>query len=330
MTKKRHMVLTEEMLRRNPHICDPNASSFDTRQDILATEVPKLGKEAAIQAIKDWGQPKSKITHVVFCTSCGVDLPGADFRLTKLLGLKPSIKRFMLYSQGCHAGGTVLRFVKDIAENNRGARVLVVCSESMVVCFHGPTETTMASMVGAALFGDGAVALIVGADPDESVERPLFQIVRATQTYLPNSEDAVAGPLREIGMDLTLRKDTPELISKDIDKVLEEALSEFGVKIDDWNSIFWAVHPGGPAILDQVEAKLGLKEDKFNATRHVMNEFGNMFSASVLFVLDELRKRSLKERKATTGEGLEWGLLLGFGPGITVETVMLRSVALHG
>lgn len=282
MIKKRHMVLTEEMLRKNPHICDPNASSFDTRQDILATEVPKMGKEAAIQAIKDWGQPKSKITHVVFCTSSGVDLPGADFRLTKLLDLKPSVKRFILYSQGCHAGGTVLRFVKDIAENNRGARVLVVCSESMVVCFHGPTE-------GAALFGDGAVALIVGADPDESIERPIFQIVRATQTYLPNSEDAITGPLREIGMDLALRKDIPELISKDIDKVLKEALSEFGVKIGDWNSIFWAVHPGGPAILDQVEAKLGLKEDKFNATRHVMNEFGNMISASVLFVLDELR-----------------------------------------
>ena len=155
MIKKRYMLLSEEMLEENPHMCDYNAPSLDTRQDILATEVPRLGKEAAVKAIKEWGQPRSKITHVIFCTTSGVDMPGADYQLTKLLGLRPSVKRFMLYQQGCYAGGTVLRLAKDIAENNRGARVLVVCSEITVVCFRGPTETHLDSMVGQALFGDG-------------------------------------------------------------------------------------------------------------------------------------------------------------------------------
>jgi chalcone synthase len=96
--------------------------------------------------------------------------------------------------------------------------------------------------------------------------------------------------------------------------------------ISDWNSIFWVAHPGGPAILDQVEAKLQLEKEKMRATRHILSEYGNMSSACVLFILDEMRKRSAKEGKATTGEGLEWGVLFGFGPGLTVETVVLHSV----
>ena len=324
MIKKRYMLLSEEMLEENPHMCDYNAPSLDTRQDILATEVPRLGKEAAVKAIKEWGQPRSKITHVIFCTTSGVDMPGADYQLTKLLGLSPSVKRFMLYQQGCYAGGTVLRLAKDIAENNRGARVLVVCSEITVVCFRGPTETHLDSMVGQALFGDGAGAVIVGADPDESIERPIFQLVWAAQTILPDSEGAIDGHLRQVGLAFHLLKDVPGLISKNIEKALKEAFGQIG--IDDWNSIFWVAHPGGPAILDQVEAKVGLTQDKLSTTRHVLSEFGNMSSACVLFILDEMRKKSLKEGKATTGEGLEWGVLFGFGPGLTVETVMLHSV----
>ncbi|XP_022148237.1 chalcone synthase 6-4-like [Momordica charantia] len=77
-----------------------------------------------------------------------------------------------------------------------------------------------------------------------------------------------------------------------------------------------------------VEAKLGLKEDKMRATREVLREYGNMSSACVLFILDQMRKNSAEEGKPTTGEGLEWGVLFGFGPGLTVETVMLHSVAL--
>ncbi|XP_048496605.1 chalcone synthase 3 [Beta vulgaris subsp. vulgaris] len=324
MIKKRYMHVTEELLEENPHLCDFNASSLDTRQDILATEVPKLGKEAAVKAIKEWGQPKSKITHVIFCTTSGVDMPGADYQLTKLLGLRPSVKRFMLYQQGCYAGGTVLRLAKDIAENNRGARVLVVCAEITIICFRGPTQIHLDSMVGQALFGDGAGAVIVGADPDESIERPIFQLVWAAQTILPGSEGAIDGHLREVGLTFHLLKDVPGLISKNIEKALVEAFQPIG--INDWNSIFWVAHPGGRAILDEVESKLGLKEDKLKTTRHVLSEYGNMSSACVLFILDEMRKRATKEGMATTGEGLEWGVLFGFGPGLTVETVMLHSV----
>ena len=324
MIKKRYMYLTEEILKENPSICEYMAPSLDARQDMVVVEVPKLGKEAAQKAIKEWAQPKSKITHLVFCTTSGVDMPGADYQLTKLLGLRPSVKRLIMYQQGCFAGGTVLRIAKDLAENNKGARVLVVCSEITAVTFRGPNDTHLDSLVGQALFGDGAAAIIIGADPDLEIEKPIFELVSAAQTILPDSDGAIDGHLREVGLTFHLLKDVPGLISKNITKSLIEAFQP--LNITDWNSIFWIAHPGGPAILDQVEEKLGLKPEKLRATRQVLSDYGNMSSACVLFIMDEMRKKSVGDGLKTTGEGLEWGVLFGFGPGLTVETVVLHSV----
>ncbi|PHU01444.1 Chalcone synthase 2 [Capsicum chinense] len=325
MIKKRYIHLTEEILKENPNICEHNAPSFNARQDIVVVEVPKLGKEAAQKAINEWGQPKSKITHLVFCTTSGVDMPGADYQLTKLLGLSPSVKRFMMYQQGCSGGGAVLRLAKDLAENNKGARVLVVCSEILAITFHGPSDTEVDVLIGQVLFGDGAAAVIIGSDPNLEVERPLFELVFATQTLLPDTGYAVYGKTSEAGLKFHLHKNVPRLISNDIEKSLVEIFEPLG--ISDWNSIFWVVHAGGRAIMDKVESKLGLKPEKLRATRHVLSEYGNVASACVLFVLDEIRKNSIKEGLDTTGEGLEWGVLFGFGPGLTIETLVLRSVS---
>ncbi|KAH6768390.1 Chalcone and stilbene synthase family protein [Perilla frutescens var. frutescens] len=322
--KKRYMHLTEEILEENPNICAHMAPSFDARQQIAVAEIPKLGKSAAEAAIKEWGQPKSSITHLIFCTSGCLDLPGADYQLAKLLSLRPSINRSMIYQQACFAGATALRLAKDMAENNAGARVLIVCSEMTVMTFRGPSEAHVDSLVGQALFGDGAAAVIVGSDPVVGVERPLFQIFSAAQTLVPGSDGAVEGLSREVGLTFHLTKEVPRLISMNVGKCLEEAFAPVG--ISDWNSIFWAPHPGGPQILNQVEAALDLNPEKFRLTRRVLSEYGNISSATVLFILDEIRKVSAEEGRSSTGEGLEWGVLFGFGPGFTVETVVLRSV----
>ncbi|KAJ6852173.1 putative chalcone synthase 1 [Iris pallida] len=323
MIKKRYMHLTEDILKENPTMCSYMGPSLDARQDIVVVEIPKLAKAAASAAIKDWGRPKSLITHLIFGTTSGVDMPGADYQLTKLLGLRPSVNRLMMYQQGCFAGGTVLRIAKDLAENNRGARVLVVCAEITAVTFRGPTQEYLDIMIGQALFGDGAAAVIVGSDPDVSVERPLFQIVSAQQTIVPGSQGAIDGHLREAGLMLHMLKDVPGLISKNIETPLVGAMAPLG--ISDWNSIFWVVHPGGPAILDLVEAKLGLEKTKMGPTREVLREYGNMSSACVIFIMDLMRRRSAEEGKATYGEGLDIGVLFGFGPGLTVECVVLKA-----
>ncbi|AES65896.1 putative naringenin-chalcone synthase [Medicago truncatula] len=326
MIKRRYMYLTEEILKENPNLCTYMAPSLDTRQDMVVVEAPRLGKEAAVKAIKEWGQPKSKITHLIFCTISGVDMPGADYQLTKLLGLRPCVKRYMMYQQGCFAGGTVLRLAKDLAENNKGSRVLVVCSEVTAITFCGPSDTHLDNLVGQALFGDGAAAVIVGSDPIQEIEKPLFELVWTAQTIAPNSEGAICGQLREFGLSFHLCKDVPDIVSKNIDKALFEAFQPLG--ISDYNSIFWIAHSGGPAILDKIEEKLALKPEKMSATRKMLSEYGNMSSACVLFILDEMRNKSAQDGLKTTGEGLEWGVLLSFGPGLTIETIVLHSVAI--
>ena len=133
--RKRHFYLTEEILKANPKICTYNALSLDASQDMVVPRVPKLGKDAALKAMKEWGQLISKNTHLVFSTSAGVDMLGDDFQLTKLHGLNPNINRFMIYQQGCFASGTFLRLTKDLAENNVDARVLMVCDEITAMFF---------------------------------------------------------------------------------------------------------------------------------------------------------------------------------------------------
>ncbi|KAK3043525.1 hypothetical protein RJ639_002104 [Escallonia herrerae] len=323
MIKKRYLYLTEEMLKENPNMCEYMAPSLDVRQDMVVVEVPKLGKEAAEKAIKEWGQPKAKITHLIFCTSSGVDMPGADYQLTKLLGLNRWVKRIMIYQQGCLAGAKVLRLSKDLAENNKGARVLVVCSEITAMFFRGPSDAHLDSLIGAILFGDGAAAMIIQSP---WLRSRYFELVSTAQTIIPGSDGALTGHLREVGLTFHLLKDLPRFISNEIESNLGEVFEPLG--ISDWNSLFWIVHPGGPAILDQVEEKLALKIDKLRPTRHVLSEYGNMSSAGVFFILNEMRKSSSKERLKTTGEGLEWGVLLGFGPGLTIDAVVLHSVSI--
>ncbi|KAG5234554.1 chalcone synthase [Salix suchowensis] len=315
MIKKRYMHLTEETIKGNPEIGTFMIPSLNVRQDIVLEEVPKLGKEAALKAIREWGQPMSKITHLVFCTTSGVHMPGADYQLAKLLGLSSSVKRLMLYQQGCYGGGTVLRVAKDLAENNAGARVLVVCSEITAITFHAPNEAQLGCLVGQALF-----------DPDTLAEKPIFQLVSAAQITIPDSEHAIEGHVRENGLVIHLSEDVPKLISDNVEAALREVVTPIGGVLSDWNSLFWAVHAGGRAILDGVEAKLKLNREKLGVTRHILSEYGNVASACVLFVLDEMRERSFKEGKATTGEGLEWGVLIGLGPGLTMETLVLHSV----
>lgn len=324
MIRKRHMLLTEEILKKNPNLCSYNGPSLDIRQDILVSEIPKLGKEAALMAIDEWAQPKSKITHLVFCTRSGVDMPGADYQLIKLLGLSPSVQRLMMYQQGCFAGGTMLRLAKDLAENNKGARVLVVCAESSAIGFRGPSEAHPDNLIAQALFGDGAVAVIIGSDPKMGLERPIFEIVSTAQTFVPNGDCHLALHLREMGLTFHCTRDVPPTIAKNVESCLIKAFEPLG--ISDWNSVFWILHPGGNAIVDQVESTLGLEPDKLRATRNILQEYGNLSSACVLFILDEIRKKSARDGLKTTGDGLDLGVLLSFGPGLTIETVVLRSV----
>jgi predicted naringenin-chalcone synthase len=330
MVEKRYWYMSADLLRRSTSIMAYKSPSLTLRQQVVDEGIPRLGAEAARAAISDWGRKVSDITHLVFCTTATGCLPGADFNVARLLGLPLSTKKVMLYQTGCHGAGLALRLAKDFAENNRGARVLVVCSEITALGLRGPSETDIGNLVGQALFGDAAAAVIVGADPGTG-ERGLFEMVSASQDVIPGMEEAVVAKLYEEGAMFQLHRDLPLLVSSNIQQLAKKALVNAGVLTGDddgdWTKgLFWAVHPGGREILDRVESRLGLRKEKLAASREVMRQYGNTLSSSVVLVLDEIRRRSAEQGLHTAGEGLEWGLLLAFGPGITVETILLRAL----
>ncbi|KAE8672128.1 Beige-related and WD-40 repeat-containing protein isoform 2 [Hibiscus syriacus] len=148
----------------------------------------------------------------------GIDMPSADHQLAKLIGLEPSVQKFMIYNQGCFAAGTAVRLAKDLAENN------------------------------AAIFSDGAAAVIFvgGGSTNTAVNQhrqPLFQIISANQTVIPNIDEFIAAKIREMGMDCHLSRGLPKAISDNIEQCLLEMFTRFGV--EDWDKLFYTVHPAG-------------------------------------------------------------------------------------
>uniref|UniRef100_A0A0E0DNB6 Chalcone synthase n=1 Tax=Oryza meridionalis TaxID=40149 RepID=A0A0E0DNB6_9ORYZ len=270
--EKRYIHLDEKLIREHPEIIDKHMPSLETRVDIVTTEIPKLAESAAQKAIAEWGRPATDITHLIFSTYSGCSAPSADLKLASLLGLNPSVSRTILSLHGCSGGGRALQLAKELAENNRDARMKA--KSSAMDCL------------------DGAGAIIVGADPLVDGERPLFEMV-------------------------------PTLIKDNIRPCLLNTFRSVGNMDPNWNDLFWAVHPGGRAILDNIEGELQLQPAKLAASRHVLSEYGNMSGTMIAFVLDELRRR--REKEGDEHQQPEWGVMLAFGPGITIEAIVLRN-----
>jgi predicted naringenin-chalcone synthase len=328
--KKRYFHHSERMILEHPVLLGHDElPSLNARQDILAAAVPELTAAAAEDAIAEWGRPASDVTHLVVSTYSGAHMPGADLRLATLLGLRPTVRRTVLYLQGCTAGSAALRVAKDIAENNRGARVLVACAELTLVMFRAPDEVRPGTLVMQSMFGDGASAAVVGSGAEEPVERPLFEMVSASQDVIPEThEDGhAAGQLNEDGLVFQPSSGMPALVRQNIERCIADALAPLGLGGGGgWNELFWAVQPSGRAILDGVEAGLALEPEKLTASRRVLREYGYMSGASMLFVLDELRRRRVGGGWDDVPAG-GMGVMLGIGPGISVETMVLRAAS---
>ncbi|KAL6660683.1 hypothetical protein ACP70R_001718 [Stipagrostis hirtigluma subsp. patula] len=326
MIEKRHLYFSDDMLRTNPSLMAHNSPSLTLRQELADVGIPQLGAEAAINAINDWGKQASDITHLVVATSCSGCMPGADCELGRLLGLRPSTKRFMMYQVGCHGGCTALRLSKDLAENNPGSRVLVVCSEVCTLSLRGLSASHIGDLVGQAILGDAASAVVVGSSPDAD-ERALFELLATSQETVPGTEESLVSKLREDGIVYNLRRDIPLHVSDSVERLVERMLQKARVPPLDRNKeVFWVVHPGGRGILDRLESRLGLKEEKLAASRAVMRRYGNTRCSSVFLVMEEMRRWSENRALRTAGEGLKWGLIVSYGPGITVETILLRAL----
>ncbi|KAK9164451.1 hypothetical protein Syun_005353 [Stephania yunnanensis] len=326
--KTRYVVMSEEILKEYPELALEGTPTINQRLKIANKAVTDMAIEASQGCIKNWGRPSSSITHLVYVSSSEARLPGGDLYLAKGLGLSPETSRVTLYFLGCSGGVAGLRVAKDIAENNPGSRVLLATSETTIVGFKPPSIDRPYDLVGAALFGDGAGAIVLGTDPQLGIEKPLFELHTSIQHFLPNTEKTIDGKLTAEGISFKLGRDLPQLIEDNIEGFCDKLMRIVGLNDKDYNKMFWAVHPGGPAILNRMEKRLDLLPEKLVASRRALMDYGNASSNTIVYVLEYMIEESLKqnhnEKKKEHGD--EWGLLLAFGPGITFEGILARKL----
>ncbi|XP_006664811.1 type III polyketide synthase B [Oryza brachyantha] len=330
--KTRYVVMSEEILRSYPELAQEGQPTMKQRLDISNKAVTQMATEASLACVRSWGGALSEITHLVYVSSSEARFPGGDLHLARALGLSPDVRRVMLAFTGCSGGVAGLRVAKGLAESCPGARVLLATSETTIVGFRPPSPDRPYDLVGVALFGDGAGAAIVGADPTP-LERPLFELHSALQRFLPDTDKTIDGRLTEEGIKFQLGRELPHIIEANVEafcqKLMQEHPQQRQLTYDD---MFWAVHPGGPAILTKMEGRLGLDGGKLRASRSALRDFGNASSNTIVYVLENMVEETRQRRETATAEeeDCEWGLILAFGPGITFEGILARNLEARG
>ncbi|CAK8541334.1 unnamed protein product [Lathyrus sativus] len=316
--KTRYTVMSKEILDKHPELAIEGVPTIRQKLEIANPAVVEMATRACKACIKEWGRSPQDITHIVYVSSSEIRLPGGDLYLANELGLNTDVNRVMLYFLGCYGGVTGLRVAKDIAENNPGSRVLLTTSETTILGFRAPNKARPYDLVGAALFGDGAAAAIIGTNPVLGQESPFMELNYAVQKFLPDTQNVIDGRITEEGINFKLGRDLPQKIEDNIEEFCNKIMAKCDVK--NFNELFWAVHPGGPAILNKLENTLKLKSDKLECSRKALMDYGNVSSNTIFYVMEYMRDY-LKEDGSE-----EWGLGLAFGPGITFEGILLRSL----
>jgi alpha-pyrone synthase len=267
------------------------------------TEAPLLALKAVEGLELDDGE-RAGVSHLIVTSCTGFSAPGLDLQIVAGLGLKPSVERTMVGFMGCYAAISALKLARHIVRSEPDAKVLVV---SLELCsLHLQETSNLEQVLTFLVFGDGCAAALVTADP-QGLSLDSFHAEVA-----PDSADQITWNVRDQGFDMFLSGGVPGSIGKAIGASRESILG--GAQTDDID--LWAIHPGGRSVLDAVEAAFALPPKALQASREVLRRFGNMSSATVLFVLKALMD------DPTPGTR---GCAMAFGPGLTAETMLFSQ-----
>jgi predicted naringenin-chalcone synthase len=237
---------------------------------------------------------------VASCT--GYATPGLDIRLASDLGMPAGLERLLVGHMGCYAAMPGLSAAADFVAA-RGRPAVLLCCE--LTSLHvQPAQAGLDQVVAHALFSDAAAAVVL--EPGATRGRRLAGVVARTD---PSTADHMTWDVTDLGFRMGLSPRVPDVLGRHVGDVVDELLTEAGLRVEDVAG--WAVHPGGPRILDVVRDQLGLAETQMAASRRVLAEHGNCSSATVLLVLDELRD--------VDGPVVA----MAFGPGLTLYATLL-------
>lgn len=268
-------------------------------------EASNLATCAARRALaRSNGFDAAQVTHVITASCTGFFAPGPDVELVDALGLPEEVERYHIGFMGCYAAFPALRMARSICLAHEDAVVLVVAVE--LCTLHLQAEGDSDSLIAASVFADGCGAAVVSARPPRG--RGLRLDTFRSALARDRASD-MAWTIGDTGFEMVLSNRLPQAVEEEVGRALAPLLD--GRSPEEVGA--WAVHPGGRAILDRVEAALCLEPDSLQASREVLAEFGNVSSATVLFVLERLLAEESEDPSLVA---------LAFGPGLSVESAM--------
>jgi predicted naringenin-chalcone synthase len=301
-----------------PHLADPvhvAAPSTRERMQLYAREAPALLLRACADLFSRPGAPVPEaVDHLVIVSCTGFLAPGLDVHLARELGLRRDVARTLVGFQGCHAGLAALRIAADICCARPGASVLVGCVE--LCTLHFQSEPTDDNLLANALFADGAAAALICGPDAPSATAPRLDVVDTRTLLHPDSLDHMTWQVGDTGFTMHLSDRIPRVLGEVARPLVEDLLG--ARPHDELARCFWAVHPGGAAILEAVQRALELSRQCLAESWDVLGRFGNMSSPTIYFVLREV---------LGSGHRQGTGLAVAFGPGLTVEAARLEKVA---
>lgn len=284
--------------------------SFEERNDIYAREGVKLGSRCLQDALEKAGWRPEDLDYIITVSCTGIMIPSLDAYLINALGLRKDVVRLPVTEMGCAAGVSGIIYAKNFLMANPGKRAAVLAYESPTATFQ-LHDLSMANVISAAIFGDGTACALLSSHPDD--DGP--EIVAEEMYHFYHAEEMMGFKLTNTGLQMVLDVSVPDRIEAHFSEILHPFLAANGLSLSEIEHLIF--HPGGRKIVQLVEGLFADLGKHIEETKAVLRLYGNMSSATVLYVLE----RYMDEVKPAAGD---YGLMLSFGPGFSAQRILLK------
>jgi len=271
----------------------------------------ELGEQALCRALHHAGVEPSRLGALFFTSVTGISSPSIDALLINRMGLPASIKRIPIFGLGCVAGAAGIARAADYVRAYPSQAVALVSVELCSLTIQRE-DLSVANLISSGLFGDGSAAVVVTGDQLGAMGP---EIVATRSVFYPETEHMMGWKISERGFRIVLSPEVPILIRENLGGNMDAFLADHGLKRGDIGS--WVLHTGGPKVLEATSDALALHDGQLDASWDCLKKVGNLSSASVLVVLEDV----MRNRRPEPGT---WGILAAMGPGFCSELVLLK------
>lgn len=285
------------------------STSFEEKNNIYVREMKKLGKNVLLKALEKVSWKANSLDYIITVSCTGIMIPSLDAYLINELKLNQNITRLPVTEMGCAAGISGMIYAYNFLKANPGKRAAVIAVESPTATFQ-LEDFSMANMVSAAIFGDGAACVLISSE--DNAEGPA--IIAEDMYHFFDATHLMGFHLSNNGLQMILDETVPATISKHFPEIIYPFLEKNGSSIEKVQHLIF--HPGGKKIVQTVSELFGTLGKNIDDTREVLRLYGNMSSVTVLYVLERFLNKSIPEG--------DQGLMLSFGPGFSAQRILIQ------